>query len=111
MHRWMVLSRVLEDRLFALWKQGRIRGRLLTGRGQEAIPTAAALAVNPDDFMCIMHRDMAAHLIRGTTAETVMLHYFGKATGPSGVGTATSISRSGSAVTSPWCPTFRTPSQ
>jgi TPP-dependent pyruvate/acetoin dehydrogenase alpha subunit len=84
MHRWMVLSRVLEDRLFALWKQGRIRGRLLTGRGQEAIPTAAALAVNTDDFMCIMHRDMAAHLIRGTTAETVMLHYFGKATGPSG---------------------------
>jgi pyruvate dehydrogenase E1 component alpha subunit len=84
MHRWMVLSRVLEDRLVALWKQGRIRGRLLTGRGQEAIPTAAALAVGPDDFMCIMHRDMAAHLIRGTTPETVLLHYFGKATGPSG---------------------------
>jgi TPP-dependent pyruvate/acetoin dehydrogenase alpha subunit len=84
MHRWMVLSRVLEDRLAALWKQGRIRGRLLTGRGQEAIPTAAALAIGPDDFMCIMHRDMAAHLIRGTAPETVLLHYFGKATGPSG---------------------------
>jgi TPP-dependent pyruvate/acetoin dehydrogenase alpha subunit len=84
MHRWMVLSRVLEDRLVALWKQGRIRGRLLTGRGQEAIPTAAAMAVNRDDFMCIMHRDMAAHLIRGTSPETVLLHYFGKATGPSG---------------------------
>src|SRR5262245_24827318 len=34
--------------------------------------------------MCIMHRDMAAHLIRGITPETVLLHYFGKATGPSG---------------------------
>jgi pyruvate dehydrogenase E1 component alpha subunit len=30
-----------------------------------------------------MHRDMAAHLARGTTPETVLLHYFGKATGPS----------------------------
>ncbi len=84
MHRWMVLSRVLEDRLDALWKQGRIRGRLLTGRGQEAIPTGVALAVRPEDFLCIMHRDMAAHLIRGTTPETVLLSYFGKATGPSG---------------------------
>ena len=84
MHRWMMLSRALEDRLVALWKQGRIRGRLLTGRGQEAIPTGVALAVRPDDFMCIMHRDMAAHLIRGTEPETVLLHYFGKATGPSG---------------------------
>jgi len=84
MHRWMVLSRVLENRLVALWKQGRIRGRLLTGRGQEAIPTGTALAVGPQDFMCIMHRDMAAHLIRGTTPETVLLHYFGKATSPSG---------------------------
>jgi TPP-dependent pyruvate/acetoin dehydrogenase alpha subunit len=83
MHRWMVLSRVLEERLLALYRQGRIRGRLLTGRGQEAIPAGAALAVRPDDVMCIMHRDMAAHLARGTTPETVLLHYFGKATGPS----------------------------
>jgi TPP-dependent pyruvate/acetoin dehydrogenase alpha subunit len=83
MHRWMVLSRVLEDRLLALYRQGRIRGRLLTGRGQEAIPTGSALAVRPDDVMCLMHRDMAGHLIRGTTPETVLLHYFGKASGPS----------------------------
>jgi len=83
MHRWMVLSRVLEERLLALYRQGRIRGRLLTGRGQEAIPAGAALAVRPEDVMCIMHRDMAAHLARGTTPETVLLHYFGKATGPS----------------------------
>jgi pyruvate dehydrogenase E1 component alpha subunit len=83
MHRWMVLSRVLEDRLLALYRQGRIRGRLLTGRGQEAIPAGAALAVRPEDVMCILHRDMAAHLARGTTPETVLLHYFGKATGPS----------------------------
>jgi TPP-dependent pyruvate/acetoin dehydrogenase alpha subunit len=83
MHRLMVLSRVLEDRLLALYRQGSIRGRLLTGRGQEAIPAGAALAVRPEDVMCLLHRDMAAHLARGTTAETVLLHHFGKATGPS----------------------------
>jgi len=83
MHRWMVLSRVLEERLLALYRQGRIRGRLLTGRGQEAIPAGAALAVRLEDVMCLLHRDMAAHLARGTTPETVLLHYFGKATGPS----------------------------
>jgi pyruvate dehydrogenase E1 component alpha subunit len=42
------------------------------------------MAVRRDDVLCLMHRDMAAHLARGTTAETVLLHYFGKATGPSG---------------------------
>jgi TPP-dependent pyruvate/acetoin dehydrogenase alpha subunit len=33
----MTTSRVLEDRLHALFRQSRIRGRLISGRGQEAI--------------------------------------------------------------------------
>lgn len=84
MHWWMVQSRVLEDRLVALWKQGQIRGRMLTGRGQEAIPAGVAMAAETTDYMCLMHRTMAAHLIRGTTPETVFLSYFAKRNGPSG---------------------------
>ena len=34
--RLMVLSRTIEDRLHALYRQGRLRGRLISGRGQEA---------------------------------------------------------------------------
>jgi TPP-dependent pyruvate/acetoin dehydrogenase alpha subunit len=80
---WMVLARAVDDRLHLLYRQGRLRGRLLSGRGQEAIPVGVALAARPDDPLCPLHRDLGAHLVRGTTVETILLHYLGKATGPS----------------------------
>jgi TPP-dependent pyruvate/acetoin dehydrogenase alpha subunit len=81
---WMVLSRALEDRLHALFRQGRLRGRLISGRGQEAIPVAVAMATGADDVLCPVHRDLGVHLVRGTTPETVLMHYLGRASGPSG---------------------------
>lgn len=80
---YMVLSRVLEDELHSLHKQGRLHGRLISGRGQEAIPIGAALSLESRDFVCPVHRDLGAHLVRGTTPEAILLHYFGKAHGPS----------------------------
>lgn len=79
----MILSRTLEDRLHILHKQGRLRGRLISGRGQEAIPVGSTLALKSHDIVCPVHRDLGAHLVRGTTPETVLLHYYGKAAGPS----------------------------
>jgi pyruvate dehydrogenase E1 component alpha subunit len=78
----MCRSRALEDRLHALYRQGRLHGRLLSGRGQEAIPVGAALALEPDDRVAPLHRDLGVHLVRGTTYRTILLHYFGKAAGP-----------------------------
>jgi TPP-dependent pyruvate/acetoin dehydrogenase alpha subunit len=84
MLRHMILSRAIEDRLHALYRQGRLRGRLVSGRGQEAIPVGVTLATDPGDVVCPLHRDLAAHLVRGTSPETVLLHYLGRRTGPSG---------------------------
>ena len=81
--RWMVLSRSLEDRLYALFRQGRLHGRLISGRGQEAIPVAVTLATRTEDVVCPVHRDLGAHLVRGTRPETVLLHYLGRSDGPS----------------------------
>ena len=82
--RWMILARAVDDRLHTLYRQGRLRGRLLSGRGQEAIPVGVALATRPTDPLCPVHRDLGAHLVRGTSVETVLLHYLGRAAGPSG---------------------------
>jgi TPP-dependent pyruvate/acetoin dehydrogenase alpha subunit len=79
----MVLSRVIEDRLHAMFKQGRLRGRLVSGRGQEAIPVGAAAATDERDVICPVHRDLGAHLVRGTTPEEVLLHYVGRSGSPS----------------------------
>jgi pyruvate dehydrogenase E1 component alpha subunit len=82
-YTWMALSRTVEDRLRSAYTQGRLRGRFLSGRGQEAIPTGAVLSVGPDDHLAPVHRDLAAHLIRGTTPLTIFRHYLGRGTGPS----------------------------
>jgi TPP-dependent pyruvate/acetoin dehydrogenase alpha subunit len=80
----MVLARAVDDRLHLLYRKGQLRGRLLSGLGQEAIPVGVALATRATDPICPLHRDLGAHLVRGTTVETVLLHYLGRATGPSG---------------------------
>src|SRR5260221_13497676 len=79
----MIRARALEDRLHILYKQSRIRGRLISGRGQEAICVGATAAMDDDEVICPVHRDLGAHLRRGTTPLAVMLHYFGRAEGPS----------------------------
>jgi TPP-dependent pyruvate/acetoin dehydrogenase alpha subunit len=84
MLRWMVLSREIEDQLHRLHAQGRLRGRLISGRGQEAIPVGATMALSDGDVVAPVHRDLGAHLVRGTTARTVLQHYVGSAAGPSG---------------------------
>jgi TPP-dependent pyruvate/acetoin dehydrogenase alpha subunit len=81
--RTMIRARALEDRLHILYKQSRIRGRLISGRGQEAICVGATAALHDDEVICPVHRDLGAHLRRGTTPLAVMLHYFGRADGPS----------------------------
>lgn len=79
-YRHMVTARTIEDRLRSAYQQGRLRGRLLSGRGQEAIPTGATLALEPSDLVAPVHRDLAAHLVRGTTPLTIFQHYLGRST-------------------------------
>lgn len=84
LYRWMVLSRAVEDRLRALYQQGRLRGRLISGRGQEAIPVGACLPLLDGDVVAPVHRDLGAHLVRGTKVLDVLRHYLGRATSLSG---------------------------
>jgi TPP-dependent pyruvate/acetoin dehydrogenase alpha subunit len=79
----MIMSRTLEDKLHTLYLQSRIRGRLISGRGQEAIPVGATAALDEDEVVCPVHRDLGAHLQRGTTPLTILLHYFRREAGPS----------------------------
>jgi TPP-dependent pyruvate/acetoin dehydrogenase alpha subunit len=82
-YRYMVTARAMEQRLRTAYTQGRLRGRFLSGRGQEAIPAGAALALGDGDVLAPVHRDLAAHLVRGTTPLTIFRHYLGRASGPS----------------------------
>lgn len=82
MYYYLRLTRALEDRITALYRQGRIVGGCYTSHGMEAIAVGYASALNHDDVIAPFHRDMGAFLIRGITPGEVLAQYLGKRTGP-----------------------------
>ena len=80
--RLVLLQRLIEERVIALYRQGRIPGSVYTGRGQEAVAAAGGLALGPDDVMAPVNRELAAHLARGVEVAHVFRNYLGRATGP-----------------------------
>src|SRR5437588_12534999 len=79
--RAMLLMRGLEERAMTLYRQGKVPGSFYDGYGQEAVSAGAAFAMGPQDRLCVLHRDLAAHLIRGVPPARVLAQYMGRATG------------------------------
>lgn len=82
-HYWMRFTRAFDDRLSALFKQGKLVGGLFSQIGHEAISVGAALALDDDDVIAPLHRDVGAYFVRGMTPARVMSQYLGRETGPS----------------------------
>jgi TPP-dependent pyruvate/acetoin dehydrogenase alpha subunit len=80
--RLMLLQRHAEDRIMALYRQGRIVGSVYTGRGQEAVAAAAGIALRPDDVVAPLNREQACHYARGVPVAHVLANFLGKAAGP-----------------------------
>jgi TPP-dependent pyruvate/acetoin dehydrogenase alpha subunit len=79
--RYMLLMRGIEERALNLYRQGKVPGSFYDGYGQEAVSTGAAFAMAPEDRLCILHRDLAAHLVRGVQPRRVFAQYMGRAGG------------------------------
>ncbi len=82
--RYMLLMRRSEERALNLYKQGKIPGSFYDGSGQEAIGVGAAFALAPEDRICILHRDLGAHFVRGLTPDRYLANYMGRSGGPTG---------------------------
>jgi TPP-dependent pyruvate/acetoin dehydrogenase alpha subunit len=81
LHRAMLLMRGIEERAMSLYRQGKVPGSFYDGFGQEAVSAGAAFAMGPRDRLCILHRDLAAHLIRGVSPTRIFAQYMGRAAG------------------------------
>jgi TPP-dependent pyruvate/acetoin dehydrogenase alpha subunit len=81
---YMLLMRVSEERALTLYKQGKVPGSFYDGCGQEAISVGAAYVLGPRDRMCILHRDLGAHFVRGVTPDRYLANYMGRAGGVTG---------------------------
>jgi pyruvate dehydrogenase E1 component alpha subunit len=81
MYYWLKLIRAFDERLSILVKQGKVRSGVYTGIGQEAIIVGTCFALRKDDWICPLHRDLGALLMKGVDARTMMSQMFAKETG------------------------------
>jgi TPP-dependent pyruvate/acetoin dehydrogenase alpha subunit len=81
MFYWLKLIRAFDERLSILVRQGKVRSGVYTGIGQEAIIVGTCFALGKGDYVCPLHRDLGAFLMRGVEARVMMSQMFGKATG------------------------------
>src|ERR1700737_3875643 len=79
--RAMLLMRGVEDRAMTLYRQGKVPGSFYDGFGQEAVSAGAAFAMAPADRLWGLHRDLAAHLIRGVSPTRIFAQYMGREAG------------------------------
>jgi len=79
--RYMLLMRGIEERAMNLYRQGKVPGSFYDGFGQEAVSVGSAFAMSPQDRLCVLHRDLGAHLVRGVEPARIFGQYMGRAGG------------------------------
>ena len=81
-YRWMLLSRVLEEKLSSLYRGGKITGGVFLGRGQEALSASLGTALRKGDICAPLIRDRAGRLAFGETVLNATRTYLGSRLGP-----------------------------
>src|SRR5215208_4246865 len=81
MFYWLKLIRRFDERLSILVKQGQVRSGVYTGIGQEAIIVGTGFGLRREDFICPLHRDRGAFLMKGVEPRVMMSQMFAKTTG------------------------------
>ena len=75
------LCRYFDERMEALYRQGRLPGAIYSGRGQEGTHVGVASTLNEDDSLFPTHRDLSAQLTKGLDLKRVMAQYWGRIDG------------------------------
>jgi pyruvate dehydrogenase E1 component alpha subunit len=87
LYRFMILSRVADEKAINLQRQGRL-GTYAPLRGQEAAEIGSAYALPASDWMFPSFRELAAMLVKGMPLESIYLYWMGDELGnaaPEGV--------------------------
>jgi TPP-dependent pyruvate/acetoin dehydrogenase alpha subunit len=82
--RYMLLMRGVEERAMNLYRQGKVPGSFYDGYGQEAVSVGSAYAMGARDRLCVLHRDLGAHLVRGVEPARIFGQYMGRDGGITG---------------------------
>ncbi|NRA52497.1 MAG: dehydrogenase [Phaeodactylibacter sp.] len=80
LYRGLLLPRMIEEKMLILLRQGRI-SKWFSGIGQEAISVGAALALDPDELLFTMHRNLGVFTSRAVPLERLFAQWQGKGLG------------------------------
>lgn len=75
------LCRYFDERMEALYRQGRLPGAIYSGRGQEGTHVGVAYPLRRDDSLFPTHRDLSAQLTKGLDLKRVLAQYWGRIDG------------------------------
>ncbi len=81
-YRWMLLSRVFEEKLSSLYRGGAITGGVYVGRGQEAVSVACGIFLKKGDIFAPLIRDQPGRSAFGEPLIDVARTYLGSRQGP-----------------------------
>lgn len=84
LYYFLRLNRRVDEQLTNLYRQGKVVGGVYSGLGQEAISVGTATALEPQDFVGPMIRNVGTLLIRGYRPRDLFLQYMARKDGPTG---------------------------
>jgi len=77
LYKYILKPRMIEEKMLVLLRQGRI-SKWFSGIGQEAIAVGSTLAIEPDDYILPLHRNLGVFTSRGIPLERLFSQFQGK---------------------------------
>src|SRR5256712_4940068 len=84
LYRYLKLTRLVEERLVNRYRETKVVGGVFRSLGQEATAVGSAYALQPQDFLTPIIRDLGAVFVKGVRPREIFAQYMAKAWGPSG---------------------------
>ncbi|HEY0429914.1 MAG TPA: thiamine pyrophosphate-dependent dehydrogenase E1 component subunit alpha [Pyrinomonadaceae bacterium] len=83
LYRFLKMTRMFDEFTVRLKRQAKLTGGVFTSLGQEATAVGTAFALEAQDFIAPLIRDIGACFVKGILPRTIFTQYLGKANAPS----------------------------
>ncbi len=83
LYRYLKMTRMFDEITVRLKRQAKLTGGVFTSLGQEATAVGTAYALESQDFIAPLIRDIGAVFVKGILPRTIFAQYLGKANAPS----------------------------